>query len=175
MDADATRRVTSDAAEFDHNAFTESLYASSLEQTKIFDAAESFLAVWARVSLLIFPLGGADPLTDFRKQRGDQLQSLLQLTNPAVLEDRELRNAWMHFDERLDRAVSTGGGRNRHLFARSASAAAATNSTLRVFETDTLIVHFRDQEGTKKTSDLKVLRVALEEARDKAAEALKRL
>jgi hypothetical protein len=124
------------------------------EQTRLFDALEAFLASWARLSLLIFPLSGNDEVTEFRKARGEGLRKLLGVTNESALADRELRDSWMHFDERLDAAVSAGKFGNRHSFVRSERVGDYLENTLRLVEVDKLVVHFRSRDGKSRSVDI---------------------
>jgi hypothetical protein len=131
------------------------------EQTRLFDALEAFLASWARLSLLIFPLSGKDDLSEFRKARGEGLRELLGVTNDSALADRELRDSWMHFDERLDAAVSTSTFGNRHSFVRSERAGDYFENTLRLIEVDKLVVHFRSRKGKSRSVDIPAARKEL--------------
>lgn len=62
---------------------------------------ESFLAAWARASLLLFPKKRSS------KCRGDYLCKILRIPDDHLLSNRTLRNDWMHFDERLDSAIES--------------------------------------------------------------------
>jgi hypothetical protein len=135
------------------------------EQSSIFDAIEAFLALYARVSLLLFPVGGTDPLAAWRRSRGEVLRQRLELTSSS-LAHRDVRDAWMHFDERLDAAVSRGEGVGPQLFKLAVE---VTNQmrehALRLVEVDRLALSFRDREGRVQVSELRTLRdelVALE-------------
>ncbi|MFL5579167.1 MAG: hypothetical protein ACJ8AO_02255, partial [Gemmatimonadaceae bacterium] len=134
--------------------FTAELSGSASQQGAMFEALEAFLAAWARVSLLLFPTHGD-------KARGKALRDVLALTQLAVLNDRELRDAWMHFDERLDAAVKAGPSFNRHKWTRSITAEIASVRTLRLFDVDTLTIHFRDRAGASRLADLRAYDAAL--------------
>ncbi len=127
------------------------------EQTKLFDALEAFLASWARLSLLLFPLSGGGA-SEFRQARGEGLRRLLGVTDGSALADRELRDSWMHFDERLDAAVSGGTFGNRHSCVRSERVQDYIDNTLRIVEVDRLVVHFRSREGESRSVDLHAVR-----------------
>jgi hypothetical protein len=97
--------------------------------------------------LLLFPLAGNEKTSEFRKSRGEGLRKVLGVGNDSPLADRELRDSWMHFDERLDAAVSSGKFGNRHGFVRSERVEDYVDNTLRLVEVDRLVVHFRSREG----------------------------
>ena len=135
-------------------------------QTEVFDTLEALLALWARTSLLVYPLparGKADDLGAFRAARGARLQALLGLAPESRLADREFRDAWMHFDERLDRAVRDRGTCNRQQFARTAEAVTATASALRVIDLEALRIYYRTRAGVVQSVALADLRAALED------------
>jgi hypothetical protein len=100
-------------------------------QAQYFSAVEAFLAGWARLSLLIFPLDGKGRDAGFRSERGIAIRTALVVGPTSALADRDLRDSWMHFDERLDRAFVTGTFRERHRFVRSTEAADFIGSTVK--------------------------------------------
>jgi hypothetical protein len=142
--------------DFDDDQFTAEMSGSRSQQGAMFEALEAFLAAWARVSLLLFPTHGD-------KARGKALRDVLALEKLAVLDDRELRDAWMHFDERLDAAVRAGPSFNRHKWTRSITAEISSVRTLRLFDVDTLTVHFRDRAAASRSADLRAYAAALED------------
>lgn len=103
--------------------------AKVAEQTKFFDLLEAFLAAWARLSLLLFPNKGDTATLTQRNERAEALQQVLDVPATSPLADRELRNAWMHFDERLDEAIVLKTYENRHRFVRSALASRYIGTT----------------------------------------------
>jgi hypothetical protein len=147
--------------QFDQVAYNSDLNESASRQTHIFDSLEAFLAAWARLSLLIFPLRGHDDLAAFRVERASVLQWCLGLDDSHVLNNRALRDAWMHFDERLDRAVANGHYGNRQRFVHSSEAYRSIENTLRLVEIDTMVIHFRDRDGLSQTADLKAFKAGL--------------
>ncbi len=77
------------------DGFEPALHKQRRVQTMAFDAIEAFLAAWARLSLLFFPQA-KDPKA---KNRGEVLRKVyLMDRRTSPLADRQLRNAWMHFD-----------------------------------------------------------------------------
>jgi hypothetical protein len=138
----------------DQEQLAKALTLQRDEQTRLFDFLEAFLASWARLSLLLFPLAGNDEMSEFRKARGQGLRKMMGVGNESVFADRELRDSWMHFDERLDRAVLTGKFGNRHSFVRSDRVRDYIDNTLRLVEVDRLVVHFRNREGEARMIDV---------------------
>ncbi len=141
-------------------------------QTAAFDAVESALPLWARASLLIFPVAGSGPLAAFRAQRGAQLQQLLGLTPQAPIENRDLRDAWMHFDERLDRLVQAGEYGELQRFTTSQEITARLKKgALRLFEMDRLVVHYRHRDGSLREVNLHDLKAAVADVQARAKTA----
>ena len=141
-------------------------------QTRIFDHLEAFLAAWARLSLLLFPTKG----TQFAAERGNTLQQLLSLPANSVFADRELRNGWIHFDERLDTAVQRNTAANRQRFIRSSQLTLTLRrTTLRIVEIDTLLIHYHDRAGQPRCADLRELRTALVQLQERRKGVLTRL
>jgi hypothetical protein len=122
------------------------------EQTRLFDEVEGFLSLWARASLLLFPIGGA---RTWRERRGRDLRRRIGVPLTSLLADRELRNAWMHFDERLDSLVEAGGAINLQAFTESGVVTQQIiDRTLRLVEMDTLRLHYHRQDGTTAAANL---------------------
>ena len=114
------------------------------QNTHIRDDLEAFLAAWARLSLLFFPTRNSDPA----QQRSQTLQACFALPEDTPLNDRGLRNAWMHFDERLDAAVARGTFSSPFIFPVSAEITAQTlQRNLFVVQLDTGRIHYQGQEG----------------------------
>lgn len=67
---------------------------------------EAVLAAFARVSLFLFPEKSAKPRT---RDRGEALRTRLGITEAHPLARRDLRNHWMHLDERLDAYLEQHG------------------------------------------------------------------
>ncbi len=129
-------------------------------QARIFDDLDALLSAYARVSLLIFPVG-SDPFT---KDRAATMQQCLKLNTKSKLNDRDLRDAWMHHDERMDKNVSANKHSGGQLFKLSAEVTLANKTGfLRVIEIDTLVVHYHDRHGTSKSAILRDIRVDLED------------
>jgi hypothetical protein len=142
-------------------------------QTSFFDLLEAFLAAWARLSLLCFPNKGASTTAEFRLARGEALRLALAVPTDSPLADRDLRNAWMHFDERLDEATVSGSIGDRHRFVRSAEIGPHLDTTLRLLELDTLVVHYRTQTETAGVFDLRNVRSELERLYADSADPMK--
>jgi hypothetical protein len=133
---------------------------------------EAFLAAWARLSLLFLPTQTAGKEGE---NRGDVLQLILDVdVSTSPLADRVLRNAWMHFDERLDQAVRAGTWGSRHRFVRSSEGQKAATLAVRVIEMDTLRVHYRDEKGNFHSTDLRALRSHLLSIEANRSSALQR-
>lgn len=138
------------------------------EQSRIFDCLEGFLSAWARVSLLFFPTGNGT----LTKERGETLRRLFAIDHASPVNSRDLRNAWMHHDERIDTLISQGRRAAGQLFTRSANVTGeARENYLRIIEIDTLVVHFQSQDGTPQNVNLHRLRDALHEVESKQATA----
>lgn len=163
------------ACELDEQEFAAKLSDSPTRQTHIFDALAVFLAAWSRASLIVYPLGGDDDLVEFRQERGERLQRLLELPATSPVNNAALRDAWMHYDQRLDRAVRDGYARMRQRFVLSSEAAALKPCALRLVEADTLVVHFRDADGAQREASLPEIARALAELQERIPAAWDRL
>lgn len=97
-------------------------------------------------------------------RRGQALRDALALATFAPLDDRDLRDSWMHFDERLDAAVKAERWGNRHAWVRSLDAqnAGMREMTLRLFEVGSLLIHYRNRDGELRAADLRACDQALE-------------
>jgi hypothetical protein len=162
------RLAEGDSEQANVEAFDAALAASGLEQLRMFEALEAFLAAWARVSLILFPTAG-------NQQRADCLREAFEVDSGSILADRELRDSWMHFDERLDVAVAGGRWNNRHRWVRSEVAKLAQRSALRLFAVDTLVIYFRDRRGHTIERDLHNAVGALRHLRDNLRSAWERI
>ena len=142
------------------------------EQSRIFDYVDGFLSAWARASLLFFPTGHGT----LTKERGVTLRRLFAIDQTSPVNNRSLRNAWMHHDERIDILISQGRRASGQLFTRSANVTADIRENyLRIIEIDTLVVHFQDQRGTPQSVDLHQLREALQDLERKQGTAFDQL
>jgi hypothetical protein len=65
-------------------------------------AIEGILSVYARISLFFFPESRSK---QFGKERARVLRELTGIDEKHPLGDRNLRNDWMHLDERIDQMV----------------------------------------------------------------------
>ena len=164
------RADTLEGEESNGQEFSSALAASSQEQLAMFDALESFLAVWARVSLLLYPTSG-------NRQRGEHLRAELHLsdTDESVLNNRELRDSWMHFDERLDAAVQKGTYSFRYRWTTSNVAKHVAHRSLRLFVVDSLVIYIHNRKGSPVPHDLEAAKTALQNLRAAAGSAWRRV
>lgn len=144
--------------------------AQMLAEGDLFAGLEAFLASWARLSLLFFP---ADR-SPFAGERGKCLVSLFDVGQNSPLQDRRLRDSWMHFDERLDAMIKHTGIWHRHRFLESTELR-DDDPTLRVVEIDTLHAHYRDRELKRQTVHLPSLRAVIHDLDQRWQLALERL
>ena len=127
-------------------------------QSQTFDELEGFLAAYARVSLLVFPISRA------AAERGQSIRSIIGLGEESLINNRDLRDSWMHHDERMDEAIASGRGLTRQRFTLATAVTPdEMKNCLRLIEMDTLVVHYRDRGGTAKQTALRELRAALED------------
>jgi hypothetical protein len=123
-------------------------------QRATFDGLEGFLLASARVSLLFFPIAK----TAMAKIRSQTLQAVFSIVPTSPLAARELRDSWMHFDERIDAALATGRRRAGQRFSRSSEITPTVlDGALRVIELDTLTVHYWDRTGQQSAADLRLI------------------
>jgi hypothetical protein len=151
-----------DESQLDVDQFAVTLRAIGDGQTSFFILLESFLAAWARLSLLFFPIMGEASTEKHRSERAEALCKVLGIGGTSTLADRELRNAWMHFDERLDSAIVQNTFGDRHRFVRSNQAGPLIEKTLRLMEVDTLLVRYKKKDGTSGAFDVRSTRNELE-------------
>ena len=153
-------------AGLDEAVFQSALRERQQLQFQYFAALEAFLAGWARLSLLLFPLEGKGPDAASRAARGRAIRDELGIAASTILADRELRDAWMHFDERLDRALFGGTFGERYRFVRSTKANQLIQSTIILLEVDSLVVHYTTRSGSRASMDLNRLEQAVSEVRE---------
>jgi hypothetical protein len=168
------------------NAFREASFAEALvgkanEQSHVFHSLDGLLACWARLSLLLFPAHDNSDAGKWAKTRGKTLRQLLDIPSDSLLANRDVRDSWMHFDERLDHAVQEGRLGNRQTMCSSASAASAMDCSVRVIDMERLVLHYRKRDGAVQcicVRDMKACLYALEEclksARGSASEIVER-
>lgn len=119
-DAAAAAAQSGHPRDFEREAFDEAVRTMVSLQRQIWEVVESFLTSWARLSLMLFPAPRGKKEERTRAEaRGEHLQSLLGVKDGDLLRDRSLRDAWMHFDERLDQAVAEGRHVGRQFFTRT--------------------------------------------------------
>ena len=146
----------------ERSARDDALQRQVFEQGEFFDQLETMLASWARLSLLLQPSAKKGDAGDFAQRRGELLREWLAIEVGSALLDRELRNAWMHFDERLDQVIRERGlWGNRHRFTHSSERERDAGASIRMLTLDTLEVTFPDQSGAFKTTSLRGLRAPL--------------
>ena len=127
-------------------------------QSRVFDEIEGLLGALARVSYLVFPVRE----TGFAKRRAESIRDGTGLTSGSVINSRELRDSWVHHDERLDAAVQAGNGAAGQRFALSSEVTADMKRTfLRIVEMDTLVIHYRARDGGQLSTSLREIGTAL--------------
>ncbi len=175
LDESLAREVGS--REFNREAWQNDLQESATKQSHIFDAIEAFLAVWMRISQLIFPTVKSAEVGSFKDQRAKVLQDALALEFSDRIANRDLRDAWMHVDERLDEAVQAGVIGNRQRFMRGPVQPRDIETSLRLINVDSLDVHFRGRGSPQKylVANLRDMGEALRALRDGLPEAYARL
>lgn len=82
------------------------LWTGTVAEREMQEAVEGILAGFARISLFLFPSGSAG---SFGRERGERLRALTGIGINHPIGDRELRNHWMHLDERFDTFVQQHG------------------------------------------------------------------
>lgn len=160
-----------DEQNLDLQVFDRTMSSQVAQQTEYFALVESFLAGWARLSLLFYPIRAE--AGSFTSDRATGLRNRFGIAPGGPLEDRDLRNSWMHFDERLDDAVAARGWNSRQRFVRSSDAPQFVNEAVRVLEMDTLRVHYRGRDGVALFTDLRELRAPLAHLREMADRAFR--
>ena len=79
----------------DDHAWHTTLWNRGESQAHYFSAVEGFLAGWARLSLLLFPVEGRDSAVAFRLERGRRIREALGVASDSILAERELRDSWI--------------------------------------------------------------------------------
>jgi hypothetical protein len=153
----------SEQRHFDHNRFTEVLHRQGEQQTLAFDALESALATWARASMIIYPVETGGEPSAFRRNRGAHIRALLRLGSANIIGDRELRDSWVHFDERLDQVVQQGRWGNRHQFTTQAEIEAGKAKGIRLFALDTLTIYYLRRTGQRSSQTIASMQASLDE------------
>ena len=83
----------------------DNLDESDVLERDMIAAIEGILAASGRISLFFFP----QPHKPFSVRRGMQLCNKVAIDDSHPIGLRDVRNDWMHFDERLDREVGKTG------------------------------------------------------------------
>ena len=164
----ASAEVKARPEDFNRERFNAALRASSGSQTDAFLFIEVLLARWARLSLLLHPIptGGLNP--SWRVDRGRLLRSLVNLPDKSLLANRDVRDSWMHYDERMDQSVQEGWLGNRQQFVATAEVAGAIRHAVRVIDMESGTIYFRTREGSVDS----VLFSAIDAALDQVASGL---
>jgi hypothetical protein len=84
----------------------KALFASSESEREMLASLEGVLSGFARISLFFFPERQAG---DRGQARAAMLRELTGINDSHPLAKRDLRNHWMHLDERLDRVLAETG------------------------------------------------------------------
>jgi hypothetical protein len=82
-------------AGLDDDTWHTTLWNRGEFQAQYFAGIEPFLAGWARLSLLLFPIEGKGPAAEFRAERGRRIREALAVMSDSILANRELRDSWM--------------------------------------------------------------------------------
>lgn len=143
----ASEEAISQPARFNRDRFNAALNASRDAQADAFLMVEALMSRWARLSLLVFPIVPKAAVGSWRDTRGQILRRLLVIPRDFLLSDREARDAWMHFDERMDQAAMAGRLGNRQQFVASSGVASALNICPRVIDMEAGVVHYRARDG----------------------------
>lgn len=159
----ATAAATGGPGDFPHGDFNAAIRASVEEQGVIFEAVEALFSAWARLSLLVHPESGHGTLATWRERRGATLRGLLALPDDSPLAQRGFRNAWMHFDERLDEAYKSGWLGNRQQFVRRSDVAAALKHSVRVIDVEAMVFYFRTQSDEIRSIRLSEMKSVLQD------------
>lgn len=164
------------ALDYDPAAFNLSVSAQVANQGELFEWTEAFLTAWARLSMLFFPVNGQNgDARKFRKERAAKMCEIFGVDENSPLADRDLRNAWIHFDERLDEAISGGKFGSRQAFVHSWQVKGMRNAAMRLIVVDTLDVHLRTRDGKTASVNLPSLRKPLNALLERAVSAKDKL
>jgi hypothetical protein len=139
----------------------EAMNAQWSTQTALFAALEDFLARWARISNILYPTSKQSGTI----QRGKRLRERLGLPESYqkhILGDRSLRDAWAHFDERLDACLANNRLAHPQWFDQSRSITPYLQEKVpRLFVLDTLELYYHDRTGNVCRSSLHMMKEAL--------------
>ena len=103
-------------------------------QGDVWVGIDGFLSAWARGSLILWPaphFKSSDEHKTRAYARGEYLCEVLGITDDHMLYDRGLRNAWTHFDERLDDALYEYGRVRLQRFRRGTESDPGMSVTMR--------------------------------------------
>lgn len=117
------------------------LFAAVDAEQDMLGAVELLLTAHARLSLYLFPAYDRPPA----RGRAKAIRSCLGVANDHPIGSREARNAWMHIDEEVDRAVFERAEEfvEAYRVVRKGwpSAKRPPRSVLTVFNVDSLVLH----------------------------------
>jgi hypothetical protein len=119
-----------------------------LSQGAIWLALDGFLASWARASLFLWPAPArhrTEAQRELSRARGEDLRAILEVKDDHPLNDRDLRNDWMHYDERLDDALTLYGRVTPQRFLRDGESEPDASLTMRLFDLTNLYVLFANE------------------------------
>jgi hypothetical protein len=160
-DASADRQLA-DETNLDEDEWDATMAAVDASQAGFFGALEGCLSAWARLSLLFFPNEGGDAMAKaFKKARGAALRDQLMVADDHPLGNRDLRNSWMHFDERMDQLISEGRFGDRQRFVSSRQVADFLGKVPRLMAVDTRTVYSLRKDGATCSVSLPDLRSVL--------------
>jgi hypothetical protein len=173
QDTDAEHQLANEST-LDVDDFGRTLQRIDTTQVSFFDALEGFLAAWSRLSLLFFPNRGDRDTETFRQERGAALRSQLGVEESSRLADRELRNSWMHFDERMDYMLANGRRFDRQRFVTSRQVSDFVGSVARLMVIDARIVYYLTRDGETDAVRLSELRSVVDALKGRVEEWWKR-
>ena len=75
-------------------------------QGDFFSELDAFLALYGRTALVLFPQGERSNAA--RRDRAESLRKALDIDRTHQIADRQLRNGWMHVDEKIDEFARDG-------------------------------------------------------------------
>lgn len=123
-------------------------------QGQVWVGVDGFLSAWARASLILFP-APAHFRSDEEKvrahARGAYLREVLEIEEDHPIQFRHLRDAWTHFDERLDAALHDHGRVRLQHFHRADEAVPSTAPVMRDLDLTNLIVTVEDHSHQLRT------------------------
>ena len=92
-------------AKWDANAFAEHMATQLRAQTEFLAHLDALLACLGRIALILFGQGNKPPALVV--ERTTHLRELLAVPTDSLLGQKQLRNAWTHYDEYLDELPET--------------------------------------------------------------------